>query len=106
LRRDPGFAPAHIALGLSFYRTGEYDSAAKHLEAALVRNKDAADAHYYLALVQRALGQTSEAQDHLIWLVRAGYRESLARYILGEIALSKGAIQLAVEHLQQAVMLD
>ena len=58
LRRDPGFAPAHIALGLSFYRSGEYETAANHLEAALIRNKDAGDAHYFLALVRRALGQT------------------------------------------------
>ncbi|HJP91428.1 MAG TPA: DUF5107 domain-containing protein [Pyrinomonadaceae bacterium] len=106
LRRDPGFAPAHIALGLSFYRSGEYETAANHLEAALVRNKDAGDAHYYLALVRRAMGQTSEAEDHLIWLVRAGYRESLARYVLGEIALSKDETKQAVEHLQQAVLLD
>ena len=106
LKRDPGFAPAHIALGLSFYRSGEYETAAKHLEAALVRNKDAGDAHYYLALVQRALGHASEAEDHLLWLVRSGYRESLARYVLGEIALAKGDTKLALEHLQQAVMLD
>src|SRR5689334_4185229 len=106
LKRDPGFAPAHIALGLSFYRSGEYETAAKHLEAALVRNKDAGDAHYYLALVQRELGKTSEAEDHLLWLVRSGYRESLARYVLGEIALTKGDTKLALEHLQQAVMLD
>jgi hypothetical protein len=89
LKRDPGFAPAHIALGLSFYRSGEYAAATKHLESALVRNKDAADAHYYLALVRRAMGQTSEAEDHLLWLVRSGYRESLARYVLGEISLAK-----------------
>lgn len=106
LKRDPGFAPAHIALGLSFYRSGEYETAAKHLEAALVRNKDAADAHYYLALVQRALGQTSAAEDHLLWLVRSGYRESLARYVLGEIALASGDTKKALEHLQQAVLLD
>jgi tetratricopeptide (TPR) repeat protein len=106
LKRDAFFAPAHIALGLSFYRSGEYDTAAKHLEAALVRNKDAGDAHYYLALVRRALGQTSEADDHLLWLVRSGYRESLSRYVLGEIALAKGDTKLALEHLQQAVMLD
>ena len=106
LKRDPGFAPAHIALGLSFYRTGEYKAARKHLETALVRNKDAGDAHYYLALVQRALGQSSEAEDHLLWLVRSGYRESLARYVLGEIALAKGDTKLAREHLGQAVMLD
>ena len=106
LRRDPGFAPAHIALGLSFYRSGEYTTAEHHLEAALARNKDAGDAHYYLALVRRAMGQTAEAEDHLIWLVRSGYRESVARYALGEIALSKGENKQALEHLQQAVMLD
>ena len=106
LKRDPGFAPAHIALGLSFYRSGEYEVAKKHLETALTRNKDAGDAHYYLALVQRALGQTSEAADHLLWLVRSGYRESLAHYVLGEIALARGDTKTALEHLQQAVMLD
>ena len=31
LKLDPGFAPAHIALGLSFYRTGEYERASEHL---------------------------------------------------------------------------
>jgi tetratricopeptide (TPR) repeat protein len=106
LKRDPGFAPAHIALGLSFYRSGEYTMAATHLQAALVRNKDAGDAHYYLALVQRALGEPSEADDHLLWLVRSGYRESLARYVLGEIALARGDTKQALEHLQQAVRLD
>jgi tetratricopeptide (TPR) repeat protein len=106
LKRDPGFAQAHIALGLSFYRSGEYETAARHLEAALIRNKDAGDAHYYLALVRRALGQTAEAEDHLLWLVRSGYREPLARYILGEVALTRGDVRQAVDHLQQAVMLD
>ena len=106
LQRDPGFAPAHVALGLSFYRSGEYETAASHLEAALLRNKDAGDAHYYLALVRRALGQTNEAEDHLIWLVRSGYRESVARYVLGEIALSRGETKQALEHLNYAVMLD
>jgi tetratricopeptide (TPR) repeat protein len=106
LKRDPGFAPAHIALGLSFYRSGEYESAGRHLEAALVRNKDAGDAHYYLALVRRALGQTSEAEDHLLWLVRSGYRESVARYVLGEIALANGDTKKALEHLQQSILLD
>jgi tetratricopeptide (TPR) repeat protein len=106
LKRDPGFAPAHIAVGLSFYRSGEYEAARKHLETALVRNKDAGDAHYYLALVLRELGHTSEAEDHLLWLVRSGHRESLARYVLGEIALAKGDTKQALAHLGQAVMVD
>src|SRR5262249_46464844 len=49
IQLDPGFAPAHVALGVSFYRTGEYERAAEHLEAALRRNPDSGDAHYYLA---------------------------------------------------------
>jgi tetratricopeptide (TPR) repeat protein len=106
LKRDPGFAPAHIALGLSYYRSGEYEKAADHLEQALRRNKDAGDAHYYLALVRRAQGRTSEAADHLTWTVRAGHRESVSRYVLGEMALANGHTPEAIEHLSQAVMLD
>jgi tetratricopeptide (TPR) repeat protein len=106
LRRDPGFAPAHIALGLSYYRSGEYDIAADHLQQALRRNKDAGDAHYYLALVRRAQGQDAEASEHLIWTVRAGHRESVSRYVLGEMALAEGRTAEAIENLDQAVMLD
>ena len=106
LKRDPGFAPAHIALGLSYYRSGEYEKAAGHLEKALQRNKDAGDAHYYLALVLRAQGKTGEAEDHLIWTVRAGHMESVSRYVLGEMALADGRTGEALEHLRQAVNLD
>jgi tetratricopeptide (TPR) repeat protein len=106
LKRDPGFAPAHIALGLSDYRSGEYEKAAGHLQKALQRNKDAGDAHYYLALVLRAQGKTSQAEDHLIWTVRAGHMESVSRYVLGEMALADGRTGEAVEHLRQAVNLD
>ncbi|MFL6208658.1 MAG: DUF5107 domain-containing protein [Pyrinomonadaceae bacterium] len=106
LRRDTGFAPAHIALGLSYYRSGEYEQAAAHLTQALTRNKDAGDAHYYLALVRRAEGKNAEAAEHLIWAVRAGQREPVARYVLGEMALADGRTDEALEHLTQSVMLD
>ena len=76
LRRDPGFAPAHVALGLSFYRSGEFDKAADHLTAALRRNRDDGDAHYYLGLTRRAQQQYQMAADELLWAVRSGYRES------------------------------
>lgn len=106
LQRDPGFAPAHTALGLSYYRTGEYDKAARHLEAALRRNPEAGDAHYYLALVRRAQGRVREAADELWWCVRTGHREPLARYVLGEMAVAAGRIEEAVAHLEQAVRLE
>src|SRR5256885_11390833 len=106
LKRDSGFAPAHIALGLSYYRSGEYEKAATHLNQALARNKDAADAHYYLALVDRAQGRTAEAAEHLILTVRSGHRESVSRYVLGEMALADGHTSEALENLSQSVMLD
>ncbi|HEV2863188.1 MAG TPA: DUF5107 domain-containing protein [Pyrinomonadaceae bacterium] len=106
LKRDPGFAPAHTALGLSFYRSGEYEQASRHLEAALRRNRDSGDAHYYMGLVRRAQGREADAARHLMWAVRTGHRESVARYVLGEMALASGDTAAALEHLQQAVLLD
>jgi len=106
LKLDPGYAPAHIQLGLSFYRTGEYDPAAEHLEAALRRNRDAGDAHYYLGLVRRAQNRIGEAIEELMWCVRSGHRESVARYILGEIHLASDSVTAALEQLTQAVRLD
>jgi tetratricopeptide (TPR) repeat protein len=106
LRRDPGFAPAHVALGVSFYRSGEYDRAAEHLDAALLRNVDAAEARYTLGLVRRAQGREREAVEHLTWAVRNGFREPTARYVLGEIALSGGRFEEARAQLSQAALLD
>jgi tetratricopeptide (TPR) repeat protein len=106
LERDPGFTPAHTALGLSYYRTGEYARAAEHLAAALRRNPRSEDAHYYLGLVRRAQGRAREAADHLWWCVRAGHREAVARYVLGEMALAAGDLAEALEHLEQAVLLE
>ncbi len=106
LQRDPGFAPAHTALSLSLYRSGDYDAAARHLEAALRRNPEGGEAHYYLGLVRRAQGRNQEAAEQLMWCVRAGYREPSSRGVLGEMALRSGSAQEAIEHLSQAVMLE
>jgi tetratricopeptide (TPR) repeat protein len=97
LARDPGYSPALVALGLSYYRSGEYEKAEKQLQAALNRNEDSADAHYVLGLVLRAQGRDREAADHLIWNVRTGQREAEARFLLGEIALASGRPNEAVE---------
>jgi tetratricopeptide (TPR) repeat protein len=106
LKLDPGYAPAHTALGLSFYRSGEYDRAAEYLEAALRRDRDDGDAHYYLALTRRAQDRVGEAIEQLMWCVRAGRRESAALYIFGEIDLASDTVNSALEHLSQAVRLD
>ncbi len=106
LKLDPGYARAHIALGLSYYRTGEYVQAAEHLEAALDRNRDSGDAHYYLALVRRAQDRVGEAIEHLNWCVRSGHQESMARYLLGEIDLDSDTLDHALRQLSEAVALN
>ena len=103
LAKDPAFSPALIALGLSYYRSGEFDKAESQLLTALGRDMDSADAHYYLGLVLRAVGRVREAADHLLWNVRSGQREAEARYLLGEIALAAGRPNEAVEMLTPAV---
>lgn len=103
---DPGYAPAHTALGLSFYCSGEYDKAAGHLARALRRNPDAGDAHYYLGLTKRAQHQYAQADDHLTLAIRAGYREAAVRYVLGEMSLERNRTEEALGHLSRAVALD
>ena len=106
LQRDPGFGPAHVALGLSFFLSGEYENAGSHLQAAIQRNPDSAEAHYYLGLVRRAQGRLSEAKDELFWVVRSGYLEAAARFVLGEISLMEADGNEAVRHLTESVVLN
>jgi tetratricopeptide (TPR) repeat protein len=106
LRRDPNFAPAHVMLGLAFYRSGEYDRAAEHLEQALKRDRFAYDAHYYLGLARRAQGRPVEAAGHFAMAARAGQFEGVSHYVLGEIALAAGRTGEAVDELARAVAID
>lgn len=99
LRLDPDYAPAHIALGLSRYRSGEYNEAVRHLSRALLRNPDAGDAHYYMGLVLRAQGKLVEAREHLNWCVRSGHLESAAWHELGEMDLAAGDAAEAIRSL-------
>ncbi len=105
LNRDPGYSPAHVALGISYYRSGLYEEAEKHLTAALRRNPESPDAHYYLALVKKAQGLTRSAAEHLVWVARSGRYESLARYQLGILGLLSGNLSEALDQLSRSVLL-
>jgi tetratricopeptide (TPR) repeat protein len=103
LRRDPNFALAHLALARSFYRSGEYQRAAGHLEHALLRNPDLGEAHYYFGLVKRAQSKRDAAAEEFLWCVRTGEYESPSRYQLGEMALEKNDLGEALAQLSLAV---
>jgi tetratricopeptide (TPR) repeat protein len=67
LKRDPGDARAHTALGIRLLRRGLYEDAARHLEAAVARvtrNYTAprdAESLYYLGVARAALGDDAAA---------------------------------------------
>ncbi len=106
LKRDPGFAPAHLGMGLWYLRSGEYDRAAEHFEQALLRDRFALEARYYLGLVRRAQGRPVEAAGAFALAARAGKLEGVSHYALGEMALAAGRFDEAVDELGRAVTLD
>ncbi len=106
LKRDPSFSPALASLGLSYYRSGEYEESLKYLSEALKRNKDSAEARYAAALTLRALGRKNEAADHLTYLVRSGRGEALAGSLLAELALADGNTGAALEYFSRSMILD
>jgi tetratricopeptide (TPR) repeat protein len=106
LKIDQGYSPAQVALGLLCYRNGQYDAADAHLAAALRRNPDSAEGHYYLGLVRKARGLIRDAADNLTWVARSGRMESLARYNLGTLAIAAGNLQEALGQLSRSVLLE
>lgn len=71
LRRDPGDARCHVALGRSLLRRGLFAGAASHFEQAVARltalhpNPVTGEAHYHLGLALRFLGRREEARARL-----------------------------------------
>ena len=72
LEIDPGYSKANLAMGVRLAKNGSYAAAKPYLEKAVARvtqnHTRALDAapEYYLALVERALGDLKRAED-LFW---------------------------------------
>lgn len=87
LKKDSGFTPAHTALGILYYKSGQFDAAEKELLSALARDKETPAANYYLGLVLKAKGDLENAREKLWALSRNHGYASLGFYFLGEIAM-------------------
>jgi tetratricopeptide (TPR) repeat protein len=100
IRLNPNYAPAHLSLGISYYRTGEYNAAETHLREALRLAPDQAATHYYLGLLLRDTAQDrDEARGLLMQAASKADWSGPARVILGEMALAEGASKKAIEQL-------
>ena len=109
LRRDPGDARCHTALGKWHLRRGEFSDAERHLRAAIARltsrnpNPYDGEPHYQLGLTLRYLGKPSEAYAafykstwNQAW-AGAGY------HAIAELDCARGDFALALTHLDHAL---
>ncbi|MBI2512780.1 MAG: DUF5107 domain-containing protein [Opitutae bacterium] len=108
LRRDPGDARCHLALGQRELRRGRFDAAAQHLAAAVARftsrhpNPVTGEAHYYLGLVRRWQGRDDEAYGLLSKATWNYEWRSAAHYELAMLDCRRARWSQALEHLAAA----
>jgi len=118
LRRDPGDARAHLALGRRHLRRGEFDTAEKHLRASIARatsrNPNPADgeAHYQLGLCLRhqAWARPEAAakllSDAYATLYKSTWNHAwqpAAFHALAEIDVARSRCADALVHLERAL---
>lgn len=109
LRRDPGDARCHLALGKRLLRRGLFAEAAGHLENAVARltarhpNPATGEAHYYLGLTRRWQHRCAEA--HALIAKSAWNHEwrGAAAYELALFDCRRGHFTDALAHLETAL---
>ncbi len=97
IRLNPSFAPPHLSLGISYYRSGELQEAESHLREALRLRPDLDDAKYYLVLVLREAPNTEgERRAILTQAAARGKWSGPAHIVLGKMALAAGDTKGAI----------
>lgn len=112
LRRDPGESRVHNALGLWRLRRGEFERAAEHFQAAILRltrlnpNPRDGEPYYNLGVTRRYQRRDKEAYDAFYkatW--NAAWRGS-AYFALAEMDAQKHQWQSAADHLRRSLAAD
>ena len=111
LEIDPDYSKANLAMGVRFAKNGSYAEAKPYLEKAVARatqnHTRALDAapEYYLALVERYLGNLKRAED-LFWRCTWRLTHKKESYVeLARIAALKGDWQEALARIDDALAL-
>jgi tetratricopeptide (TPR) repeat protein len=112
LRRDPGDARCHHALGRRRLRRGEFVEAERHFRAAIarltLRNPNPADGepHYNLGLVLRHLGRDDEAYAAFYKAVWNHAWQPAGYHALAEIDCCRRDWPAALDHLDRALRVN
>jgi len=102
----PRDAAGKLALGETYYRAKDYDTAATWLEQATGDAQSAPDAYFYLGRIERQQGHTDRAIDDLkhSLAVRSDQPDVLAE--LGQIFVTNRDFAPAATYLNRALALD
>ena len=103
LQRDPGYSRAHLLLGIVDYNNGRYRQAADELAKATDRDPYLAEAWYYLAISQLALGDAASAERNLYYVEPDSAYFGEREYQLGRLALLAHRQDEAATHFERAI---
>jgi len=87
LEQDPGFARANLRMGVLSLWSGQWQKAIDHLNRALARNPDLAEAQYYLGLAYAGLGEEDRAKDAFWVALRSQVGDVRCLMELGRLAM-------------------
>jgi len=90
----------------SFFERPKTDAATERLHAALARNADRPESHFYLGLVADEQGRTAEAITEYRAALKANPNNAEAYDKLGLILVSQGRLDEAVASFQKSLDLD
>jgi len=108
---NPGYTPAHNALGNVLARLGDLRGAKGELERAIALGDPSPEVHYYLARVLQKMGDTEDANNEM--RVSQQLRKELSGRTLaagktewGDQAMKDGEYAQAAAHYREAVESD
>jgi len=109
LKRDPGEARVHTALGIRDLKRARYSSAEAHFRKAIERlttgyaTPEDGKAQYYLGLTLKALDRDQEAGEVLGKATWSAAWHAPAHFEMAELAVRRGAFPRALEELDRSL---
>jgi tetratricopeptide (TPR) repeat protein len=108
---NPGYTPAHHALGNLLAQMGEMRAAKEELEKAIVLGDKSPEVHYYLARALQRMGDGQHAQEEMSIYKQlknelSGRTMAAGNTEWGDRAMRDGAYAQAAEHYRDALAND
>jgi tetratricopeptide (TPR) repeat protein len=105
IAEDPHNEKQILELADTYVKLNKHSHAIVYFKKVLDANPESYDAHYGLGTTLMHLGRYDDALDELNQALETKVTHKVYR-ILGEIYLRKGAVDMAIRNLQQALELD